>query len=54
MHAAVDGYFTRNVLQWSCSAFDLDVSKRIVWEDNTVQCMQVCNVCLTVMLFSIP
>ena len=32
LQGATDGYFARNSLVWSCSAFDMDVSSRIVFE----------------------
>jgi hypothetical protein len=35
-HGALDGFVQRNTLIWHCSAYDLDVSSRIVWEDNTI------------------
>lgn len=38
LHAATDGFFVRNQLLWQCSAFDMDVSSRIVFEDNNITC----------------
>lgn len=37
-HGSLDGLFARNTLRWQCSAYDLDVSSRLVIEDNTIEC----------------
>lgn len=39
-HAALDGHFHHNRLLWHCSAFDMDVSSRIIFEDNEIICTQ--------------
>lgn len=38
LHAASDGWIQRNTVLWHCAAFDMDVSSRIVFEDNTLTC----------------
>jgi hypothetical protein len=38
LHGASDGVFRRNSLSWQCSAFDMDVSSRIIFEDNVLAC----------------
>lgn len=40
VHGSLDGLFVNNTLRWQCSAFDLDVSSRIVIEDNAIECTQ--------------
>lgn len=37
-HAASNGFVRNNTLLWICAAFDMDVSSRIVFEDNTINC----------------
>lgn len=39
-HGALDGLFRNNTLRWQCAAYDLDVSSRLVLEDNTIECTQ--------------
>ena len=39
-HGADSGHVHRNTLLWQCSAFDMDGSSRIVFEDNTITCTQ--------------
>ena len=34
------GWFHHNDIAWNCSAFDLDVSRHFVFEDNTVHALQ--------------
>ena len=36
LHAAREGRIAHNEIRWRCSAFDLDVSERVVFEENTV------------------
>lgn len=40
LHGASDGFFRGNTLLWQCSAFDMDVSSRVVFEDNNLTCTQ--------------
>lgn len=38
MHMATYGVVANNTIFWQCSAFDMDVSASIVFEDNTLVC----------------
>lgn len=39
-HGADSGHVRRNTLLWQCSAFDMDGSSRVIFEDNTITCTQ--------------
>lgn len=39
IHAAREGLVARNTIGWRCSAFDMDVSERIQFEENRVVCL---------------
>ena len=36
-HDSRAGLLANNTIYWRCSAFDLDVSDRVIFEDNTVR-----------------
>lgn len=38
MENAQNGAFRSNTLLWHCSAFDMDIVSRIIFEDNTITC----------------
>jgi hypothetical protein len=37
MHAATNGLLNHNTINWKCGGYDMDVSSRIIFEDNTVR-----------------
>jgi hypothetical protein len=39
-HGADSGHVHSNTLLWQCSAFDMDGTSRILFEDNTITCTQ--------------
>ena len=40
VHAAREGLIARNTIGWRCSAFDLDVSERVIFEQNNITCLE--------------
>ena len=40
LHNARAGIVKRNTIFWRCSAYDMDVSDRIIFEDNEVVCTE--------------
>ena len=40
MRGASDGWIHGNRFFWRCSMMDLDVSDRVVFEDNTIECTE--------------
>ena len=40
MHNARAGLLAGNTILWRCSAYDLDVSDRVIFEDNVVKCTE--------------
>jgi hypothetical protein len=40
LHGADSGHIHHNTLLWQCSAYDMDCSSRVLFEDNTVTCTQ--------------
>ena len=40
MHAATWGRLHHNTIDWKCSAYDMDVSSNIIFEDNTIMSTQ--------------
>ena len=40
LHNARAGVLAGNTIYWRCSAYDMDVSDRIVFENNTVVCTE--------------
>ncbi len=40
VHNAREGLLQSNAIRWRCSAFDLDVSERIVFEGNRIDCLE--------------
>lgn len=40
MQGADSGHVHNNMLLWQCSAFDMDGTSRVLFEDNTITCTQ--------------
>eukprot|EP00756_Hemistasia_phaeocysticola_P053707 Hpha_TRINITY_DN29665_c0_g1::TRINITY_DN29665_c0_g1_i1::g.165290::m.165290 len=40
LHGSREGLIARNYIGWKCSAFDLDVSERVIFEDNNITCLE--------------
>eukprot|EP00039_Didymoeca_costata_P014725 m.240925 g.240925 ORF g.240925 m.240925 type:complete len:416 (+) comp16083_c1_seq25:254-1501(+) len=40
LHASQNGLISNNVLYWRCSAYDLDTSDNVVFENNTIICTE--------------